>query len=100
MIRECLNNQQSEQCLLAERAFLRTLEGGCSIPAFGHAVIEKDSLRLHAGLANLDGSWLLTKAMTGELANPEQLGFELGNFILNNGGSEVLKEIKSLQNGS
>ena len=97
MVRDCLNNTRSEICLRAERAYLKKLEGGCSIPAFGHAVIKDDLLHLQAGLANLDGSWLLCKTLTGSIENPEALGLELGNFVLENEGKEVLAAIKREQ---
>ena len=97
MVRDCLNNTQSEICLRAERAYLKTLEGGCSIPAFGHAVLKDDLIHLQGGLANLDGSWLLCKTLTGSIENPEALGLELGNFVLENEGKEVLAAIKREQ---
>ena len=97
LIREVLNNVESECCLLAERAFLRKLEGGCSIPAFGHAVLMGDALELTAGLANLDGSWLLKKTLSGSVDAPEALGSELGDFILDNNGRETLAAIKAAQ---
>ena len=97
LIREALNNVQSECCLLAERAFLRKLEGGCSIPAFGHAVLNGDAIELTAGLANLDGSWLLKKTLSGNVNDPESLGRELGDFILENNGRETLAAIKAAQ---
>lgn len=97
LIRDTLNNSQSEICLRAERAYLRTLEGGCSIPAFGHAVLNGDHIQLQAGLSNLDGSWLLCKTLTGSIEKPEELGLELGNFILENEGKEVLAAIKGEQ---
>jgi len=97
LIKECLNNRQSEYCLKAERAFLKKMEGGCSIPAFGHAVLENDTLSLTAGLANLDGSWLLQETRTGSIDAPEELGQELGSYILAMGGREVLDAIKAEQ---
>ena len=97
LVRECLNNRESECCLRAERAFLRKLEGGCSIPAFGHAVLEGDLIHLTAGLANLDGSWLLKKTLTGPSEDSEALGTELGEFVLANNGRETLAAIKSQQ---
>ena len=33
-------------CLLAERAFVRALDGGCTSPVAAHAVLEGDTLRL------------------------------------------------------
>jgi hydroxymethylbilane synthase len=97
LIRDVLNNVESECCLLAERAFLRKLEGGCSIPAFGHAVLKGDAIELTAGLANLDGSWLLKKTLSGSVDDPESLGSKLGDFILDNNGRETLAEIKAAQ---
>ena len=97
LIRQWINNRKSELCLRAERAFLRKLEGGCSIPAFGHAVVRDGSIELTAGLANLDGSWLLKKTLRGPVDNPESVGRELGDFILDNNGRETLAEIKAAQ---
>lgn len=97
LIRESLNNAESETCLRAERAFLRKLEGGCSIPAFGHALVKEGGIELTAGLANLDGTWLLKKTLSGAVADPEALGSELGQYILDNKGRETLAAIKAAQ---
>ncbi|MFH2122275.1 MAG: hydroxymethylbilane synthase [Pseudomonadota bacterium] len=96
-IRQCLNNADSEACLLAERAYLRRLEGGCSIPAFGLAVLEGDILTLTVGLASLDGSTILRKSEQAPRQDAEQLGERLGNYILENGGREMLAEIRRCQ---
>jgi hydroxymethylbilane synthase len=96
-IRACLNNPVSEACLLAERAFLKKLEGGCSIPAFGHAVLDADELTLTAGLASLDGTKILRITEKGSAQDPEKLGKKVGEYILNNGGREMLAEIRKLQ---
>jgi hydroxymethylbilane synthase len=96
-IRACLNNPVSEACLLAERAFLKKLEGGCSIPAFGHAVLDGDELTLTAGLASLDGTRILRITEKSSAQDPEKLGKKVGEYILNNGGREMLAEIRKLQ---
>ena len=99
LVRKFLNNRVSELCLRAERAYLKTMEGGCSIPAFGHAVLDNGVIHLTAGLANLDGSWLLCKTFSGTEEDPEKLGSDLGNYILENKGREVLAAIKAEQSG-
>ncbi len=97
IIRECLNNPESEACLLAERAFLKKLEGGCSIPAFALAVLEKGQLTLTGGLSSLDGQQILKNSEAGPLSDAEKLGRQLGDYILNNGGKELLAQIKIQQ---
>jgi hydroxymethylbilane synthase len=97
MIRQCLNNEDSESCLLAERAFLRTLEGGCSIPAFGLAVLDNNMLTLTVGLASLDGTTILRKSKQAPRQEAESLGEQLGRYILDNGGREMLAEIRRHQ---
>lgn len=96
-IRACLNNPVSEVCLLAERAFLKKLEGGCSIPAFGYAVLDGDELTLTAGLAGLDGGRILRRTAKGSAGEPQMLGEAVGEYILNNGGREMLAEIRREQ---
>lgn len=96
-VRDCLNNQQSELCLLAERAFLKKLEGGCSIPAFGYATLNKNEITLTAGLSSLDGSTVIRISRTGKATAPEELGAGVGEYVLKNGGREMLEEIRKAQ---
>lgn len=95
LIRECLNNPDSESCLLAERAFLRTMEGGCSIPAFAMATLKGDEISLTGGLVSLDGQTMIKDTVTGARQNGVKLGEMLGLATLNNGGKELLAEIRA-----
>ncbi len=96
-IRQCLNDSESEACLLAERAFLKKLEGGCSIPAFAYAVLKGEHLTLTAGLASLDGKKIVTKSRTASRSKAQEIGRELGELILGNGGDKMLEKIKQQQ---
>jgi hydroxymethylbilane synthase len=96
-VRACLNNSESEACLTAERAYLKKLEGGCSIPAFGLATRDGETLTLTVGLASLDGQRILRKEIQGPVADAEKMGREAGEYILNNGGREMLAEIRRQQ---
>ncbi len=98
-IRKCLNDSRSEACLLAERAFLKKLEGGCSIPAFGYATLEGEEITLTAGLSSLDGATIVRLTEKGIVDQPEVLGTKVGEYILDNGGREMLAEIRRFQEG-
>jgi hydroxymethylbilane synthase len=79
--------------LKAERAYLRKLKGGCSIPAFANAQIHDNRIVLHAGIFSLDGSEFVKKTAEGNLEDPEALGKKLGEDILNEGGATILEKI-------
>lgn len=96
-IRDCLNNPASEICLLAERAYLKQLEGGCSIPAFGLATLSQDRLILTVGLASLDGRQVLRQEFSGAMDEAVELGRKAGRYILDNGGREILAQIRKSQ---
>lgn len=54
---------------VAERAFLRTLEGGCSAPVAVESRIESNVLHLKGGVWSLDGKLNVTQSMEVELVN-------------------------------
>jgi hydroxymethylbilane synthase len=92
-IREVLNDAMTEKKLKAERAYLRKLKGGCSIPAFANAQLIGDEISLTAGIYSLDGKQLIQKSAKGSVEEAEKLGRELGEAILNDGGAVVLAKI-------
>ena len=92
-IREIINDPITEKKLLAERAYLRKLKGGCSIPAFANAQIDGNEIKLTAGIYSLDGKKLIQKTAGGSLGEPASLGAKLGELILNEGGKDMLEKI-------
>lgn len=93
-IKLATNHALTEKMLRTERAFLRRMDGGCSIPVFGHAQMEMDGqIILIGGIASLDGKQLIQRTMYG--AEPEELGTSLADEILQSGGEKVLNEIRS-----
>ena len=97
-IRKYLNHEETEYALTAERAFLETLKGGCSIPAFAFAECSEDQqVRLNAGLISLDGKILLKTSITGDKSHARRLGEQAGHQVLSDGGDKILNEIKSMR---
>ncbi len=93
-IRGLVNHLETEYCLRAERAFLRRLQGGCSIPVFGLATYNEGYLQLTGGLISLDGDHFLSEYAVGNADDAEGLGTALGREILQLGGANLLAEIK------
>ncbi len=94
-IREAVNHTETYTCMMAERAFLRRLEGGCSIPVFGLAGLSGNELKMTGGIVSLDGKRIIRKSVAGPAGRADQLGNDLAENILREGGKELLEEIKS-----
>ena len=94
-----LNHAPTHVCLRAERAYLRAMEGGCSIPSFALATLSSDgqTVRLHAGLISLDGQQLLEETRTAAVDQAAALGAEIAASILARGGQQILDEIRGKQ---
>lgn len=98
LIQAALNHGETAICVQAERAFLRKLEGGCSIPSFGLAAIANEEIHLSCGLIGLEGESLIRKSGFAPIDKAEALGLDLATKLLEDGGNELLQKIKSYQN--
>jgi hydroxymethylbilane synthase len=74
-----IEDAESRAVATAERTMLALLDGSCNTPIGGYARLLPDG-RLHmTGLvARADGTFLLKRSLTGEIAEAERLGAELG----------------------
>ncbi|NJN25572.1 MAG: hydroxymethylbilane synthase [Cyclobacteriaceae bacterium] len=97
-VRDIINDPTAEIILKCERAFLRKLKGGCSIPAFAYAHIDNGKLVLKAGIFSLNGKENVKKTMEGTIDSPAELGLKMGEFVLQHGGTEILAHINSALN--
>ena len=82
----------SQRCL-AERAFLRELEGGCQVPIGVNTHFDGNQLILTGMVASLDGKRLIREQTKGPAADPESIGLELATTLKGLGAGEILKEI-------
>ncbi len=94
-IRSAVNHADTEIRLTAERAFLETLEGGCSIPVFALACLQNDRLKIKGGIISLDGKKLVKVSLTGHASQPAELGRALAVQVLKKDGDAILREIKA-----
>lgn len=94
IIRRWVNDVPTENCLRAERAFLKTLEGGCSIPSFGYATIEGSMVAMKAGIISLDGAEMIKIKKSAAIEDGKELGKSIANEVLAKGGDRILSEIR------
>ncbi len=78
---------------LAERAFLRELEGGCQVPIGVNTAIEADTLTLSGLVASVDGQRVIKNVVQGPVATAEALGMELAQHLRADGAQAILDEI-------
>jgi hydroxymethylbilane synthase len=95
LIREVLNHEPTERAVLAERAMLRALEGGCRVPVGALGVAEDDLVRLRGVVASPDGALLYSGEAEG--VDPEEVGERLARELLERGAAVVLGEIREVR---
>lgn len=88
-----LEHTPTAQRCLAERSFLRELEGGCQVPIGVNTAIEDDQLTMTGMVASLDGLRLIKDVVVGAATTAENLGIELANKLKAQGAQEILNEI-------
>lgn len=86
-----VNDPASRQAVDAERSFLATVGGACDLPVAGHATpTSAGGLRLDGLLAAPDGRAVVRYGATGRPEKAAELGREVAEIVLANGGRELL----------
>ncbi|MEX1054536.1 MAG: hydroxymethylbilane synthase, partial [Rhodothermales bacterium] len=93
-LRETLHHEPTGAATLAERAFLRRLEGGCSVPVGAYGTVTATTVSLSGCVAALDGSRVLRSEITGPVAQAELLGSTLAQRLIDDGAAEILRAIR------
>ena len=101
-LHRALDHSATHLCLVAERAFLRTMEGGCSIPSFALATLDAatGTVHLHGGLISLDGEQFVEEMQHAETSQVEALGIRVAESVLARGGRQILESIRLQRNES
>ena len=89
-----LNDLETDICTYIERQFLKTLEGGCTAPIGALATFGEDEILFKGILLSVDGKQKIEIERTVPIQEWKKLGFHLAQEILNNGGTELMKNIK------
>ncbi|MDJ0762261.1 MAG: hydroxymethylbilane synthase [Myxococcota bacterium] len=77
----------------AERALLRTLEGGCQVPLGALAEVAGEALTLTAAIVAPDGTARVDGAIQAHVRDANKAGIQLAGELVENGGGEILKKM-------
>jgi hydroxymethylbilane synthase len=87
-----LQHDATAICVRAERACVRTLDGGCDVPIASYAVNEADGIWLRARVGSPDGQTLLFAQGRG--SDPEALGAHVAQQLLSQGADSILAAVR------
>jgi hydroxymethylbilane synthase len=86
-----LNHLATWRAVVAERAFLRVLDGSCRTPIGAYTELVGDTLNLHGEILSPDGSLHFGGTQSGPSANPVALGEALGHELVELAGENFMK---------
>jgi hydroxymethylbilane synthase len=95
-----LHDAAAGASLVAERALVTALGGGCQLPLGGVALHAEGDLDMHAVVASLDGRRVVTSRARGSAADPLGLGHRVADELLSRGASAILDEVRRRSSGS
>ena len=79
--------------ITAERALNAALNGGCQAPIAGFAELEGNTLHMTARILTPDGQTLLQSKEQGSIENAGNIGHQVAESLLQQGGGEILAEL-------
>jgi hydroxymethylbilane synthase len=86
-----LNDQATEMATAVERAFLRELMGGCSMPIGALAQIKDDSISFVGCVLTKDGKQLAKAEMVAPISEADQIANKAAQQIWNSGGRQIIE---------
>lgn len=95
---EKLNHLNTWNTVVAERAFLAHLEGGCQVPLGCYSRVENGTLNMSGFVASIDGKQYIREDISGEMTHGAELGVQMAEKMLEKGAKEILDQIKSSNN--
>ncbi len=89
-----LNHRPTEVAVLAERHFLKILQGGCRVPVGIFSSSKDGKMRLKASVFSVESPDAVSSEILGLEKNYKRLAESLGKLLLKKGASRFLKEAR------
>ncbi len=88
-----LDDAETRAAIIAERALLSALHGGCQVPLGAWARIERGELVLEACVCSVDGSQYIKRRATAPAEQAAQLGEHMARVLVEAGAQSILEEV-------
>jgi len=92
-----LEDERTRREVTAERAFLRRLGGGCSLPVAAFAEQEGDTLKIRGLVGSLNERTMIRHELQGSVEKAVDLGTELADRLLAEGARFLLEALEDGQ---
>jgi hydroxymethylbilane synthase len=89
-----ITHKPTLDAVLAERTFLRLLEGGCQVPIGCYTGINDISFTIKGFVSNLDASVMIMDEMKGDISESQDIAKKLAESFLERGAAQILKKIR------
>ncbi len=87
------NHPPTSYAVIAERAVLSTLEGGCQVPIAAFGTVSGDQLELTGLVSDVLGQKMLKETMSCHVDQAVETGVALAKKLLEQGAGEILNEV-------
>jgi len=88
-----LDDAETRTSIIAERALLAVLQGGCQVPLGAWARVERGELLLDACVCSVDGSQYVKQRASGPPDQAAQLGELMARLLIDAGAQSILEEV-------
>jgi len=88
-----INHTETEIAAISERSFLYRLGGDCNVPVGCHARLNESLISLSGIISSPDGKVLIKQDINGSIEKAQQLGEQLADMMLLEGGNKILEEL-------
>jgi hydroxymethylbilane synthase len=88
-----LDDNETRQSIVAERALLGALQGGCQVPLGAWARFERNELAMDGVVCSPDGSNYVRQRAAGPADQPRELGQRLAQLLVDAGAGTILEEV-------
>jgi len=89
-----LDDLETRTAIIAERALLSALQGGCQVPVGAWARMERTELVMEAVVCSVDGTQYVRQKATAPPDQAAQLGEHLARVLAEGGARNILEEVQ------